>query len=39
MSVSNIPVVYPTPWGWMLLLMVGVFGFVTQVSPSGHTDT
>lgn len=30
MSVSNIPVVYPTPWGWMLLLMVGVFGFVTQ---------
>lgn len=30
MSVSNIPVVYPTPWGWTLLLMVGVFGFVTQ---------
>ncbi|KAG1763161.1 drug/metabolite transporter superfamily [Suillus occidentalis] len=30
MSVSNIPVVYPTPWGWILLLMVGVFGFVTQ---------
>ncbi|KAG1805221.1 drug/metabolite transporter superfamily [Suillus subaureus] len=30
MIVLNIPVVYPTPWGWMLLFMVGVFGFVTQ---------
>ncbi|KAG1877572.1 hypothetical protein F4604DRAFT_1758249 [Suillus subluteus] len=30
MIVLSIPVVHPTPWGWILLLMVGVFGFVTQ---------
>ncbi|KAG0704048.1 drug/metabolite transporter superfamily, partial [Suillus ampliporus] len=30
MIVFDNPVVYPTLWAWILLLMVGVFGFVTQ---------
>ncbi|KAG1748145.1 integral membrane protein DUF6 [Suillus lakei] len=30
LSVFNIPVVYPTPWAWLLLLMVGASGFMTQ---------
>lgn len=32
MVVFDIPVVYPTSWMWiLLLLMVGVFGFAAQV--------
>jgi hypothetical protein len=32
MVVFDIPIVYPTSWMWMLLLlMVGIFGFVAQV--------
>jgi hypothetical protein len=33
MIVFKIPVVYPRSWSWTLLLfMVGLFGFVAQVS-------
>jgi len=32
MVVFDIPIVYPTSWMWiLLLLMVGIFGFVAQV--------
>ncbi|KAG1748144.1 drug/metabolite transporter superfamily [Suillus lakei] len=30
MIVFDIPVVFPTFWTWLLLLMIGSFGFVTQ---------
>ena len=42
MVIAKIPVVYPKSWTWALLLfMIGIFGFVAQVSTTSdlHNPT